>query len=185
MAPELLRKGGEAPAPALDWWSLGVILVEAAQGTTPFLADTPRQLMLNIVRHPPKLDDAFAGDAALASVVAKLLDKNPASRLQSAAALAKRRFFAGLDFSDLETKRQSPPFVPKVTTCPTDESADLAVEFGDAPHHDGESREDRPSFVFRGEQFKGFSVFASPARPKAARKQPHLTPQVLHPKRRS
>ena len=32
MAPELLRKGDEAPSPALDWWALGVLLVETCQG---------------------------------------------------------------------------------------------------------------------------------------------------------
>jgi len=34
MAPELLRKGGEAPGPPLDWWALGVLLVETVQGRT-------------------------------------------------------------------------------------------------------------------------------------------------------
>mmetsp|Transcript_6427 Transcript_6427/g.19890 ORF Transcript_6427/g.19890 Transcript_6427/m.19890 type:complete len:597 (+) Transcript_6427:1092-2882(+) len=159
MAPELLRKGDEAPSPALDWWALGVLLVETVQGRTPFRAKTPRELMLNIIREAPQLDD---DDPLLRSAVEKLLHKKAPRRLRSASQLAKRRFFEPLDFAALERKAARPPFRPPVPPVPENADPDLARRY--CGEGEGESRE-TPSLSFKGEQFKGFSVFASPQQP--------------------
>ena len=168
MAPELLRKGDEAPSPALDWWALGVLLVETCQGKTPFRASTPRQLMLNIIREAPQLN---LDDEKFRSAVEKLLHKRASRRLRSAAQLAKRRFFEPLDFAKLERKELEPPFTPRAGRVPSVPDQNLIKKFGphrlsdgDSPAKDGQNS-DEVSLSFKGEQFQGFSVFASPAPP--------------------
>jgi len=182
MAPELLRRGGEAPTPALDWWALGILLVETVSGKTPFRASTPRRLMLNIVREPPQLGEPGAEpDDEYAAAAHKLLRKDPAARLRSVLALSRRRFFAAVDFSTLAEKRTRPPFAPRATSFAFRENPALAAEFGpgDAARADNARA---GSITFKGgEEFAGFSVFASPARAKARKKAPYFTPQVLPP----
>ena len=114
--------------------------------------------MLNIIREPPQLD---ADDAALRSAVDKLLHKKASKRLQSAAQLRKRRFFEVLDFAALERKALAPPFRPAVPPLPDRVDGDPARRYGGATPPTPE----RPSLQFKGEQFAGFSVFASPAPP--------------------
>ena len=167
MAPELLRKGDEAPSPALDWWALGVLLVETCQGKTPFRAATPRQLMLNIIREAPQI---IGDDEKFRSAVEKLLHKRASRRLRSAAQLAKRRFFEPLDFAKLERKELSPPFTPRAGRVPSVPDQNLVKKFGPHRPSDGDSPQqkggsDEVSLSFKGEQFQGFSVFASPAPP--------------------
>jgi serine/threonine protein kinase len=167
MAPELLRKGDEAPSPALDWWALGVLLVETCQGKTPFRASTPRQLMLNIIREAPQI---IGDDEKFRSAVEKLLHKRASRRLRSAAQLAKRRFFEPLDFQKLERKELEPPFTPRAGRVPNVPDQNLVKKFGPHRPSDGDSPQqkggsDEVSLSFKGEQFQGFSVFASPAPP--------------------
>ena len=184
MAPELLRKGGEAPAPALDWWALGVLLVETVQGATPFGAATPRELMLNIVREPPHLYPGADAEPHLRSSAEKLLHKDPAKRLVSAKALAERRFFAPLDFGAVGRKAAEPPFRPRTTTFRQDEDAALVEQFGDGRPAPADKDDEGASFSFKGgaSTFDGFSVFASPRQPRH-KKTVVGTPQVLAPRR--
>ena len=184
MAPELLRKGGEAPAPALDWWALGVLLVETVQGATPFGAATPRELMLNIVREPPHLYPGADAEPHLRSSAEKLLHKDPAKRLVSAKALAERRFFAPLDFGAVSRKAAEPPFRPRTTTFRQDEDAALVEQFGDGRPAPADKDDEGASFSFKGgaSTFDGFSVFASPRQPRH-KKTVVGTPQVLAPRR--
>jgi len=136
--------------------------------------------MLNIVRERPQVD---GDDDALKAAAAKLLHKTPRLRLASAAALAERRFFAGVDFATLPEKRAAPPFRPRPTSFAAREDPALAAAFGPARAAGDGDGADRPSFSFAGgDTFDGFSVFASPARPRANRKRPP-TPQVLPPSR--
>ena len=91
--------------------------------------------------------------------------------VRSAAQLAKRRFFEPLDFAKLERKELEPPFTPRAGRVPTMPDQNLVKKFGphrlsdgDSPSKEGASS-DEVSLSFKGEQFQGFSVFASPAPP--------------------
>ena len=148
--------------------TIGVLLVETCQGKTPFRASTPRQLMLNIIREAPQI---IGDDEKFRSAVEKLLHKRASRRLRSAAQLAKRRFFEPLDFAKLERKELAPPFTPKAGRVPNVPDQNLVKKFGPHRLSDGDSpskeggNSDEVSLSFKGEQFQGFSVFASPAPP--------------------
>ena len=73
MAPEILR--GHAYGVAVDWWALGILVGELATGSTPFHAETPRQLMASILNDAPTLPE----DEALAVTLEALLEKEPHS----------------------------------------------------------------------------------------------------------
>ena len=147
--------------------TIGVLLVETCQGKTPFRASTPRQLMLNIIREAPQI---IGDDEKFRSAVEKLLHKRASRRLRSAAQLAKRRFFEPLDFAKLERKEIEPPFTPRAGRVPSVPDQNLVKKFGPHRPSDGDSPQqkggsDEVSLSFKGEQFQGFSVFASPAPP--------------------
>ena len=61
---------------AVDWWALGILVGELATGSTPFHAETPRQLMASILNDAPTLPE----DEALAVTLEALLEKEPHSR---------------------------------------------------------------------------------------------------------
>ena len=76
-----------------------------------------------------------------------------------------------LDFAKLERKELEPPFTPRAGRVPNVPDPQLVKKFGphrlsdgDSPAKDGQNS-DEVSLSFKGEQFQGFSVFASPAPP--------------------
>jgi len=75
---------------ASDLYALGVVLYEMLTGGLPFTGDTPVAVALKIVSEPaPPIDGDAAGvSPALASIVARLLRKNPRDRFASATELA-------------------------------------------------------------------------------------------------
>ncbi|MFO0845489.1 MAG: protein kinase [Gemmataceae bacterium] len=98
MAPEQ-AEGRGATGPGVDVYALGAILYECLTGQVPFRAATMFEL-LDLVRHadpvpPTRLNDKIPRD--LETVCLKCLEKDPARRYATAAALADdlRRYLAG------------------------------------------------------------------------------------------
>jgi serine/threonine-protein kinase len=73
-----------------DLYSLGVVLYEMLTGRLPFTGDSPVAVALKIVSDPaPTIDcEATGVSPALASIVARLLRKNPRDRFASATEFA-------------------------------------------------------------------------------------------------
>lgn len=100
LAPELFD--GAPPSPATDTYSTAVVLHQALTGRNEFRADEPRQVVGRVIQHVPTRVDAVRDDVspALADVVARALEKDPARRFPSADALAAALRGTGLPSTD-------------------------------------------------------------------------------------
>ncbi len=108
IAPERAR--GEAPGPPSDLWSLGATLFTAVEGRPPFEGDVPLVTVAAVVTgdHAP-----FALAGPLGPVLDGLLDKDPATRLDAAAARPLlERVAAGPEQRTQVLTRPVPPVAP-------------------------------------------------------------------------
>ncbi len=99
MPPEQVSSKPEGVGPAADVYSLGAVLFSSVAGRPPFSGGSAMNVMTAIVREPaPRLRSlAATAPAALEAIVSRCLEKEPADRYESAAALADDldRFLAG------------------------------------------------------------------------------------------
>jgi tRNA A-37 threonylcarbamoyl transferase component Bud32 len=99
MAPEQAAGEGKRVGPAADVYALGAILYECLTGRPPFRAAAPMETILQVIADEPvsprRLQPALPRD--LETICLRCLEKDPARRYDSAAALAEdlRRFQAG------------------------------------------------------------------------------------------
>ena len=88
VAPEVLR--GSRPTPPSDVYSLGVLLYRLLTGRYPFLADSPRDLLLALGRGPSPLLEIRPGvPRALAAAIDRALEPEPARRQAGPNAMAQ------------------------------------------------------------------------------------------------
>ncbi|KAI0704371.1 kinase-like domain-containing protein [Cytidiella melzeri] len=131
MAPEILTKKGYTYT--VDWWSLGVCAYELIFGRRPFRGKTNSDLTHSIskdhLRFPEDADSkcSRAGLQALKG----FLDRDPSRRLgckphgEGFAELRRHPWFQTIDWDTLDTKEQTPPFVPDSKKANFDASHEL------------------------------------------------------------
>jgi eukaryotic-like serine/threonine-protein kinase len=107
MAPEQIR-GRPPVSPQTDLYALGCVIFEMLTGRTPFIGDTPAEVMhKHLDARPPRISE-FTPDCpmGLESLVRDLLQKEPTDRPASAIVVAKR--LTDLDGSETRTPTPRP-----------------------------------------------------------------------------
>lgn len=105
---------------SVDWWGLGVLMYVLLTGRQPFSApktDDPMVVMRRIVdenwgiKFPPYVS------AAAQDLVLRLLERKPSKRIGMLSGRAQdikdHKWFEGLDWDALESRRMPPPRVPQ------------------------------------------------------------------------
>jgi eukaryotic-like serine/threonine-protein kinase len=89
MSPEQMRSSKDVSL-AADIWSLGVILHELISGDVPFTGETFPEVLVQVMSEPPPKLRSLRPEvpAELEAVVLRCLEKHPADRYSSVAALA-------------------------------------------------------------------------------------------------
>ncbi|RDB20883.1 Serine/threonine-protein kinase 32A [Hypsizygus marmoreus] len=131
MAPEILAKRGYTYY--IDWWSLGVCAYELIFGRRPFRGRTNSDLQHSISKDPLKWpEDADKKCSRPGMQVLKgLLERDPNRRFgckpngEGYQELRRHAWFKPIDWDTLESKEQTPPFIPDAKKANFDASHEL------------------------------------------------------------
>jgi len=110
LAPEILEGNGYGKS--ADWWSYGTLLFEMLNGLPPFYDEDVQEMYTKILSAELEIPEFISDEGA--DILCKLLDRDPATRLQVPAQLKAHPFFAKIDWNLLIQKKVTPPWVPEV-----------------------------------------------------------------------
>lgn len=119
MAPEVLS--GTYYGKEVDWWGLGVLLFELVTGKPPFIAKSVPKIFEMIRGKSKILVPEYLSDECR-DLIYRLLTRDPRIRLgfgdEDGLAIAKHRFFRGIDWEKLMRKELRPPYQPPSSASP-------------------------------------------------------------------
>ncbi|XP_073405409.1 RAC-beta serine/threonine-protein kinase [Dendrobates tinctorius] len=116
LAPEVLEDNDYGRA--VDWWGLGVVMYEMMCGRLPFYNQDHERLFELILMEEIRFPRTLTPEAK--SLLSGLLKKDPKQRLgggpTDAQEVKDHRFFAPINWQDVNQRKLTPPFKPQVTS---------------------------------------------------------------------
>ncbi|XP_077141671.1 RAC-beta serine/threonine-protein kinase [Ranitomeya variabilis] len=116
LAPEVLEDNDYGRA--VDWWGLGVVMYEMMCGRLPFYNQDHERLFELILMEEIRFPRTLSPEAK--SLLSGLLKKDPKQRLgggpTDAQEVKDHRFFAPINWQDVNQRKLTPPFKPQVTS---------------------------------------------------------------------
>jgi len=123
LAPEVLE--GVGYGKAVDWWSFGTLMYEMLTGLPPFYDQDVQKMYQKIMTQDLTFNSPVPNDAK--DLLEKLLVRDPARRLTDPAQIKRHPWFSSIDWSKLEKKELTPPFIPPVKSL--DDTSQVDPEF--------------------------------------------------------
>jgi len=113
LAPEMILNEGHTLS--VDWWTLGILTCELADGAPPFYSDDPMETYALILQESFTLPSYFSKE--LKKIIKALVKKNVARRLggssKGANAVMEHPWFEGMEWENLIHQNIRPPIVPE------------------------------------------------------------------------
>ncbi|KAI8377389.1 kinase-like domain-containing protein [Radiomyces spectabilis] len=133
MAPEILEKQGYFAS--VDWWSLGIVLYELLFGKRPFRAKSNDILQKNIMNDPVVFPEEHDVSDEAVDFLKGLLTRDISERLgvgdEGYHKLQQHPWFRDIQWTALQAKQATPPFVPdskRANFDPTHELEEILLE---------------------------------------------------------
>lgn len=154
MAPEVLKKQGYGPA--VDWWTLGILLYEMISGLPPYYDENTNLMYQNILYGDLVFPPGVSSKAQ--SLIKGLLNRDPEKRMgagpRGALAIREHPFFANISWPDLLARKYRAPWKPQLSSDAC--VRNFAPEFTQMTPEDSVV-EDSPLGSADQRQFQGFT----------------------------
>lgn len=112
LAPEVIK--GEKYTKSVDWWAVGILVYEMITGAPPFYDGDIQKLFHKITAGDVVIPESVSDDAS--DFLLKLLTRDPSKRLSDPQKIKSHPWFKTLDWTKLDNKEITPPFIPKVSS---------------------------------------------------------------------
>lgn len=142
LAPEIIQSKGHGKG--VDWWTVGILIFEMLASHPPFCDEDPMKVYRKIVHDNLTFPSSMSKEAQ--NLITKLLERQATRRLGvlkgGAKLIKKHSWFASIDLEELEKKKITAPYVPRIR------GVDDLSNFGDA----NMKAEDIPEYIERGDE---------------------------------
>jgi len=132
MAPEILNRSGRH-GKEVDWWSFGILAHDMLTGAPPFTGGNRKVITDRVLKSKLQLKKYLTPNAK--DLLKKLLQKQAENRLgfgeKDSEAVKAHKFFAGVDWDHVLSKKTSPPFLPLLKS--EDDFSNFDDEFTSKP----------------------------------------------------
>ena len=157
IAPEILK--GHRYNQSVDWWSFGVLVYEMLIGQSPFHGGDEDELFAAICNDVPQVPRWVGREAQ--DLLALLLHREPVERLGMpqcpAGPIRCHAFFSAIDWKNLEARKVTPPFRPRINDAEDTSNFDEEFTAEKAQLSVMDQKTKQMLNNFAQEQFRGFS----------------------------